>query len=747
MPRQTQVKRIIIQTDTKGDKALKRIANEMASLNRNTKNLSSGFTTLTRATLGYFGVLQVRELINLSDRIQLLNDRIKVLGDGVTDSRDILESLRVTAARTQASIDDTAETYSRLAAAIGGTGVSAKFLTQVTEVLQGSFLVAGSSAKEMTSTVVQLAQAFASGEVRGQELRSVVEQNAVVARILREEYGKDIYKKAEKGAIDATSVLRLLFKNQEQILDQAKQIAPTFERTIIRAFDKLKLALLDINLNLGIAQKFADVMDLLTRKAGLLGVALGGLALVAIPSLVNSLNTALIPALANASRKLLLFAATNPILATLALSSIAVVALADDMDDLGDKASRAFYSALVGINEFTLAISKFLKRMGSSVQDKSIADAEARIERFRALAASFQKDIDDRAKKRETAEASLIPGLTEDELEAQLKKLQEFYNRTTGAVTDSLKNLNKEFGKTKDLEAYAQGLEGVARTDLELKFRDGKISLLDYNEAIRQFKLTELTREFNKGEIAVEKYSEKIGMLQLEKLNQDLATGKINLQKYNEELAKLPDTVSQLDIVDKLVLGLDNGINKFLQSSGTFVTNFANVVSNAFGRLEGELLNFVKTGKFEFSKFTQAILDDLSRIILRAAIVQPLAQGILGAVGFNLSGAGATGGSVGAPLATTTGGLAKTGAFNYQSYAAKPAGTSAGTATIPSNQGGVNVNIINNAQADIETVETVGANGERNIEVLIESKVREGLSKGTYDRQMKQNYGLSRKGF
>jgi phage-related minor tail protein len=58
----------------------------------------------------------------------------------------------------------------------------------------------------------------------------------------------------------------------------------------------------------------------------------------------------------------------------------------------------------------------------------------------------------------------------------------------------------------------------------------------------------------------------------------------------------------------------------------------------------------------------------------------------------------------------------------------------------------VYVNIINNSGNDVETKETTGSGGERQLEVIINSAVKKGIASGSYDRAFGESYGLNRRG-
>jgi len=66
----------------------------------------------------------------------------------------------------------------------------------------------------------------------------------------------------------------------------------------------------------------------------------------------------------------------------------------------------------------------------------------------------------------------------------------------------------------------------------------------------------------------------------------------------------------------------------------------------AFNAMTDALVNFVMTGKNNFRGFANAVIADIMRIAVRQAIVQPIAQGLMGAFGFATAPPRALGGPV-----------------------------------------------------------------------------------------------------
>jgi lambda family phage tail tape measure protein len=262
-------------------------------------------------------------------------------------------------------------------------------------------------------------------------------------------------------------------------------------------------------------------------------------------------------------------------------------------------------------------------------------------------------------------------------------------------------------------------------------------------------------------------FSSQTSSIKLDELNAKFEAGKITLVEYNNELVK---------ISEKFLPGsaLVSGTSAYIQSIGTVSEQVAKGITQAFNHLEDNLSEFVKTGQFNFAKFTQSILDDLTRIIIRASIIKPLAEGILNFGGAQAAGAYA-GNYTGGSFATTAANgaafdrgvrkFAKGGivdsptAFRYGGGNLGLMGEAGTEAILPLKRGAdgnlgvmsapstpVVVNIINKTDSEIQQAEKSGPNGERILEVLIQRKVRDGLASGAFDKQLQSDFGLKRKG-
>lgn len=222
-----------------------------------------------------------------------------------------------------------------------------------------------------------------------------------------------------------------------------------------------------------------------------------------------------------------------------------------------------------------------------------------------------------------------------DKAKAKVETLDQFFRRMNkgfaeGTVT--LKEYSERFNHM-DLEKFKAMAEGGSQALEKIKARLKSA----------QFGLEEVTKSFNDGTIGAKEYQVQIDRFEIAKLRAELDLGKINLYEFQEKLLQLPSNANSLG------LAMSVGVARFVNESGNMAKGVASLVTKTFDSLGDTFVEFTKTGEFNFAKMTQSILDDLNKIIIKSAIVAPLAQGLLSLVGLGI-GAAAGGGGPGTSI-------------------------------------------------------------------------------------------------
>jgi phage-related minor tail protein len=267
-------------------------------------------------------------------------------------------------------------------------------------------------------------------------------------------------------------------------------------------------------------------------------------------------------------------------------------------------------------------------------------------------------------------------------------------------------------------------------------FKRTKAAIEDATDPLAEFK-----RVIEDTAKTAELIPEKLALI-----DEALANGKLNPQ----EAQKLRDQVQGLD-------------NDFKQLSDNITDSIAGNASNAVN-------NFIDTigrAKFSFADFTESVIKDIAKIIFQLLIMKPLVESIKGSLaGFGGGSSGpellnvfAKGGSFEDGTGLSQGvynspqlfKFADGGVFGSRMGVMGEAGPEAIMPLKRNSQGrlGVeasptNITIINNAGAEVQASEVTNSDGSKQIDILIERKVKDMFGSGSMDKSMRSSYGLTR---
>ena len=713
MPEKRTRRVIAIDTKVRGAGQLNRISKDLGKINKNVKTLSKSAQTLRRAFAFLATGFGIRALTGFADEIQLLQDRLKIFSGSTEAAAESFENLTQAARFTKTSIASLGVTYTRIALATQELGLNSEALLATTVALQQSFRLAGATIAEARAATIQLSQGLSSGQLRGQELRSVLEQNAVLANLLAKELGiarGQLIKFAEAGKITSEVVLRTISKNFDQINSDAQKLGQTFEQSLIIAFDLLKVKVSELNQSAKLNILFAKSIDFLitsidslTAALISLGAALAAIKLATVLGTSAGAFTKIAAAIKSAAT------AFNILVAGIAVASFFIIKNIDRVSKFlaifVQKTKVKFEELAIPFDRFALRISKALG-LGSdqfAKEEQAIKRREGRLKVTRDVLKQLELGYEEFLKEQNKA-------AKDNSFESQLARYKK-------AINGAVNNLS------------GQGLKG----------------------------LKAVNAEFAKGALTYGEYLQKIADPKSQKFFDQFKEGKIDVEKLVNELAKIPNALTKIQ--DVLQVGLTKGLQDYIKSVGTLTEGISGVITNTFKGLEDQLVNFIRKGEFEFEKFINAILDDLARLVVRQAITRPLAGAILGGFGgaptasadgnvfqsgnvIPFQKGGVIGGPIAFPLNSGTGIAGEAGPEAIIPLER----TSDGKLGVNAQGASVEVNIINQiSDAQVETEETTNEEGQRQLNVTVKRIVRDALSDGTLDKALNSNFGLNRK--
>ena len=193
-------------------------------------------------------------LVNLENRIALVTGRGKALDKTMNDLFKI-------AKRTRGDIGGSAETFNRFGIALKGSGKSAEEILRAVESVNKAVAISGSGAESARAALFQLGQGLASGQLRGQELNSVLEQAPRLAGAIADELGKplgSLRKLAEQGEITTDVVFNALINQAGKLSEEFETMEGTSEQAFSVMKDQIGRVVGEISAALNITGSFTD---------------------------------------------------------------------------------------------------------------------------------------------------------------------------------------------------------------------------------------------------------------------------------------------------------------------------------------------------------------------------------------------------------------------------------------------------------------------------------------------------------
>ena len=181
--------------------------------------------------------LGVQKLIQYADAWTLVQGRLKLVTDSTEDLANVTNQLFAQAQEARVDFAAVADLYARLARNTEELGLAQQDVLRLTRALNQAVVVSGASAQEAAAGLLQLAQGFASGALRGEELNSVLEQLPRVAEAIADGLGVTIGQlraMGQAGKLAGKDVANALLGQADRIADEFAQMPVTVSQAMTR---------------------------------------------------------------------------------------------------------------------------------------------------------------------------------------------------------------------------------------------------------------------------------------------------------------------------------------------------------------------------------------------------------------------------------------------------------------------------------------------------------------------------------
>lgn len=219
-------------------RAAKDAAGATKAMDTAARAAASGVKTLAVALAAAIGAASVGQFVRTADAFTLLRAKVANALESAREFPAVFAEIVAISNRTGIAIDGVSQAFVRLAPAAKELGVTNKQLLRFSETYLKMGQLAGATSEEIQNSMIQLSQGLAAGALRGDELRSVMEQMPGVARTIAKSMGipfDQFRKAAEQGKITAQEVFKAILGEAEKT-DEAFGKLPV---TVARSFTVL----------------------------------------------------------------------------------------------------------------------------------------------------------------------------------------------------------------------------------------------------------------------------------------------------------------------------------------------------------------------------------------------------------------------------------------------------------------------------------------------------------------------------
>lgn len=501
--------------------------------------------------------LLVREFVEMSDALAGVQNRLRLVTDSSEELVQVQDQLFEVSNRTRTAFEGTATVFTRLATSREELGRSNQQLLQFTESLNQAIALSGATAQEATAGLIQLSQGLSSGALRGDELRSVLENLPAVADVIAKGLGVtrgELRLLGEQGKITATSIIESFEKARGELADKFGKTVPTIGQSLAVLRNEAVELVGGFNEATGASTLLSQTILVLADNLGAVTIVGGAfatligytLAAQAIPTAIKALQSLRVAAVATAGPFVAIgaaaLAATTYISGLIEEQNQAVAAANKALEEdslfgsigaqirIANKELRDLEAARKRQGFLSESQAARVQELTGRIQENNVASQEAvRIAREKEAADARSAKATSALLAELEKEAQLLR-LSSDEQKIQeevLKRVEELKkskvdldkqgNESLRAEVEAAVRRNSVLEQQREIVERIRGPQIEYQRQLELLrglLDDNRISQDEYNRAVQEFRPP------------------------AQQPNRDTASGRLELLKReNEELA------------------------------------------------------------------------------------------------------------------------------------------------------------------------------------------------------------------
>ena len=239
------------------------------ALNKFKKDIGGVNSVVTQLGQTLAAAFSVRELVEAANVMIGVKNRMDAFTGSAEETANAMNHMRRIALDSRSDFDAVAMLYTRLALATEHLGATQRDVADATQTVANTFIIAGSHAQEANNSARQLAQGLASGALRGDELRSVMENNTILTKMLAEGLNMTIGELREfghAGKLTAEVVMPILIAGMKETNDQIKDMPMTLGQAGVALRNNFQFMIGDIQESTQGFSKLANTINFVAQN-------------------------------------------------------------------------------------------------------------------------------------------------------------------------------------------------------------------------------------------------------------------------------------------------------------------------------------------------------------------------------------------------------------------------------------------------------------------------------------------------
>lgn len=255
--------KLLLDIQVRNQRALGEVASNVDRIGRSSQLAGT-------AIKGFVAFLSVRQIVDFgrsirdaSAEFENLSNRLRLVTNGQDDLASTYDRLVDLAVANRTSVAETIELYSKLRITTQDLGASSEQVELITSRLSKALAISGADGNTAASVIRQFGQAMASGTVRGDEFRSIVEGLGPSLAIMAKQTGVNIgelRKLSQSGQLTATTFANMLIRSTE--LDEAfNKTLPTIDQLEMKTGDAFNRFLVQVGKATGLTDLYRESLE------------------------------------------------------------------------------------------------------------------------------------------------------------------------------------------------------------------------------------------------------------------------------------------------------------------------------------------------------------------------------------------------------------------------------------------------------------------------------------------------------